>query len=75
MDEERKAATALMMAAIDTPKRDNTDYHRAMAEIRRAFADAENAFGPGMVLRTKRKRKKNGDLVVKLTFKKTKQGG
>jgi hypothetical protein len=72
LDEDSKATTALMMAAIDAPKRDNTDYLRALAEVRRAFADAEATLGPGLLVRTKRKKKRNGDHVVKLIFKKKK---
>lgn len=74
LDEEKKAATALMMAAIDSPRRDNTEYHHAMAEVRRAFVEAEAALGPGIAVRTKRRRKRNGNYVVKLVFKK-KRGG
>ncbi|MGJ7038350.1 hypothetical protein J2Y63_001605 [Shinella sp. BE166] len=69
MDEEKEGVTALMKSAIEAPKRDNTDYHNAIAEVRRAFAEADEALGPEMLVSTKRKWKRNGNYVVKVTFK------
>jgi hypothetical protein len=66
----KRDLTALMKSVIETPKRDNTDYHHAIAEVRRAFAEADATLGPDLRVRTKRKWKRNGDYVVKLTFRK-----
>ncbi|HEV7246890.1 MAG TPA: hypothetical protein VGN93_07875 [Shinella sp.] len=74
MGDEKEGVTALMKSAIEAPKRDNTDYHHAIAAVRRAFAEADAAFGPEMLVSTKRKWKRNGDYVVKMTFKKKAPG-
>ncbi|WP_160009056.1 hypothetical protein [Rhizobium sp. 18055] len=60
---------ALLKAVADSPKRDNSAYHRAMAEARQAFEDAEIALGGPVRLKTRIKQKRNGDYVVKWTFK------
>jgi hypothetical protein len=60
---------ALLKAVADSPKRDNSAYHRAMAEARQAFEDAVSAIGAPIQLKTKIKKKPNGDHVVKWTFK------
>jgi hypothetical protein len=65
---------ALVKSVVETPKRDNTDYHHAIAEVRRAFAEADAALGPDIEIRTKRKWKRSGDYVVKLTFRKKPSG-
>ena len=70
MDDEKEGVNALMKAAIEAPKRDNSAYHQAIAEVRRAFAEADAAFGPDVLVSTKRKWKQSGDYVVKITFKK-----
>ena len=75
MDTGKEGMDALMKSAVDAPKRDNTCYHHAMAEVRRAFAEADGALGPDIVVSTKRKWKRNGDYVVKVTFKKKISGG
>ncbi|WP_281033456.1 hypothetical protein [Neorhizobium lilium] len=40
-----------------------------MAEARRSFEEAEAALGGPVTLKMKAKRKRNGDYVVKWTFK------
>jgi hypothetical protein len=61
---------AIAKAVADTPRRDNTAYHEAMAQARRAFEEAQAAFGEQSVqLKMKTKIKRNGDHVVKWTFK------
>ncbi len=69
MAEDKLDTVALLKAIADCPKRDNSIYHRAMAEARQAFEDAETALGGAVRLRTKTKVKRNGDYVVKWTFK------
>jgi hypothetical protein len=64
-----KDLAALMRALADSPKRDNSAYHKAMAEARQAFEAAEKAFGGRVKVKTKTKSKPNGDYVVKWTFK------
>lgn len=61
--------TALLQEVADSPKRDNTAYHKAMAEARKAFADAEQALGAPLKVKIKTKIKPNGDYVVKWTFR------
>lgn len=60
---------ALLKAIADSPKRDNSAYHQAMADARQAFEAAERALGGSVRLKTKTKNKRNGDYVVKWTFK------
>lgn len=74
MGDEKERVTALMKSAIEAPKRDNKDYHHAIAEVRRALAEADAALGPEMLVSTKRKWKRSGDYVVKMTFKKRASG-
>lgn len=59
-----------MKSAIEAPKRDNTDYHLAIAEVRRAFAEVDAVLGPEVLVSMKRKWKRSGDYVVKMTFRK-----
>lgn len=61
---------ALMKLVAETPKRDNTEYHHAIAQFRRAFAEADAALGPEVEVRTKGKWKHNGNYVLKMTFRK-----
>jgi hypothetical protein len=61
--------TALAKAVADSPKRDNSAYHKAMAEAREAFAKAEIELGGPVEVSTKGKMKRNGDYVVKWTFR------
>lgn len=65
---------ALMKLVVETPRRDNTEYHHAIAEFRRAFAEADAALGPGVQVRTKGKWKQNGNYVLKMTFKRKASG-
>lgn len=74
MGDEKERVTALMKSVIEAPKRDNTDYHHAIAEVRRAFTEADAALGPEMLVSTKRKWKRSGDYVVKMTFRKKVSG-
>jgi hypothetical protein len=64
--------TALVKALADSPKRDNSAYHKAMAEARLAFEQAEIALGGPVTLKTKSKVKRNGEYCVKWTFSRVK---
>jgi hypothetical protein len=63
---------ALLKELAETPKRDNSAYHQAIAEARQAFAQAEVALGGAVRLRTKSKLKRSGKYVVKWTFERLK---
>jgi len=67
-DNERDWA-ALVQAVAGSPKRDNSAYHKAMAEARQAFEAAEAALAGPVQVKTKTKRKRSGEYVVKWTFK------
>ncbi|QRM42433.1 hypothetical protein [Rhizobium sp. BG4] len=69
MAEDKPELTALLKEVAETPKRDNSAYHAAMAEARQAFEKAEAVLGGPVRLKTKTKLKRNGDYVVKWTFK------
>jgi hypothetical protein len=69
LDDDEEGMAALMKLAVETPKRDNTEYHQAIAEFRRAFAEAEAVLGAELQVRTKGKWKQNGNYVLKITFK------
>jgi hypothetical protein len=60
---------ALLKAIADSPRRDNSSYHETMARARQAFEAAEAALGRPVRVKTKSRRKRNGDYVLKLTFK------
>ncbi|OHV84611.1 hypothetical protein [Rhizobium sp. LCM 4573] len=60
---------ALLKAVAESPKRDNSAYHKAMAEAREAFEQAEALLGGPVEVRAKTKVKRNGEYVVKWTFK------
>ncbi len=60
---------ALIQAMAATPKRDNSAYHKAMAEARQAFGEAEQTLGGPVRVKTVTKRKGNGNFVVKWIFK------
>ncbi|WP_246723537.1 hypothetical protein [Rhizobium sp. ARZ01] len=61
---------ALLKAMAESPKRDNSAYHEAMAEARQAFENAEAALGGSVTVKTKTKvKRRNGAYVVKWTFK------
>jgi hypothetical protein len=62
--------TALLKAIAESPKRDNSAYHAAITQARHAFEQAESIPGDGPLnVTTKTKFKRNGDYVVKWTFK------
>nr|WP_275791187.1 hypothetical protein [Rhizobium gei] len=60
---------ALFKEIAESPKRDNGVYHRAMAEARQAFENAQSALGGSVQVKTKTKLKRNGDYIVKWTFR------
>lgn len=64
--------TAIAKAVAETPRRDNSAYHEAMARARQAFEDAERTLGGAVKFRTKTKLKKNGKYVVKWVFEREK---
>nr|WP_074063145.1 MULTISPECIES: hypothetical protein [Rhizobium] len=69
MDEDKPDLTAVFKALAESPKRDNRAYHKALAEAREAFETAELALGGAFRVQMKTKMKRNGDYVVKWTFK------
>ncbi|MFB9952512.1 hypothetical protein ACFFP0_27020 [Rhizobium puerariae] len=69
MAEEKPDMAALVKAVADSPRRDNTVYHKAMAEAREAFENAEATLGGPVEVSTKAKLKRNGKYVVKWTFR------
>ncbi|MGK6311970.1 hypothetical protein [Neorhizobium sp. DT-125] len=72
MAEDKPDMTALLKAVADSPKRDNSAYHKAIAEARQAFENAEAALGGPVEVRTKTKMKRNGKYVVKWVFERAK---
>ncbi|WP_244530453.1 hypothetical protein [Rhizobium sp. NFR07] len=62
--------TALIKAVADTPRRDNSAYHQAIADAREMFGQAEAALGGPVTVTTKAKLKANGKYVVKWVFEK-----
>lgn len=69
MDDDRPDMAMLLKALADTPKRDNSAYHEAISQARRAFEEAEAALGGPVSVKIKTKTKRNGDYVVKWTFR------
>ncbi len=69
MDDVHMAA--LLKSVVDSPRRDNSAYQKAMAEARRSFEAAEAALGGVVKVRMKSKLKRNGKYVVKWTFEGT----
>lgn len=69
MAEDKLDTIALMRAIADSPKRDNSIYHQAMAQARQAFEDAEVELGGPVEVKMKTKRKRSGAYSVKWTFK------
>lgn len=59
----------LAEALAQLPKRDNSLYHEAIAEARRAFAEAQAHFGGPVSMKVRQKVKKNGTFVVRFSFK------
>jgi hypothetical protein len=72
MGDNERDWTALVQAVADSPKRDNSAYHKAMAEARQAFEAAEAALAGPVQVKTKTKMKRSGEYVVKWTFKRAK---
>ncbi|PTM96336.1 hypothetical protein [Mycoplana dimorpha] len=72
MANDKLDTAALLKEIAETPKRDNSAYHRAVAEARHAFAQAEIALGGAVRLQTKAKLKRSGKYVVKWTFERLK---
>lgn len=72
MAEDKPDMEAVIKAVAESPRRDNSAYHKAIAEARQAFEDAEATLGGPVEVRTKTKTKRNGDYVVKWTFKRLK---
>jgi hypothetical protein len=69
MTDDKRDMIALLKALAESPKRDNSAYHRVMAEARQAYEDAEIALGGPVRVRIKTKMKRSGEYVVKWTFK------
>ncbi|MBB3966537.1 hypothetical protein [Rhizobium metallidurans] len=68
-DEQAPDTLTLLKQIADSPRRDNSAYHDAMAQARQAFEAAEAAIGGPVRVKTRIKTKRNGDYVVKWTFK------
>lgn len=64
----KRDINALIKAVADTPRRDNSAYHQALAEAREMFDQAEAALGGPVKMKTKTKLKPNGKYVVKWVF-------
>ena len=54
---------------VNQPKRDNSLYHEAIAEARRAFAEAQSLLEGPVSNKVKRKVKKNGTVVIRFAFR------
>lgn len=67
----KRDINALIKAVADTPRRDNSAYHQALAEAREMFDQAEAALGGPVKMKTKTKLKPNGKYVVKWVFERT----
>ncbi len=72
MGDSERDLRALMKAVAESPRRDNSAYHKAIAEARQAFEAAEAAVGGPVQVRTKTKMKRSGEYVVKWVFKRVK---
>lgn len=74
MNEKTNKTLSLLKELSDSPKRDNSAYHKALSEARAAFEAAEMALGGAFRVKTKVKQKKNGEIVVKWVFRKENKG-
>ena len=74
MANDSQQTRALMKELADSPKRDNSAYHKALSEARAAFEAAEMALGGAFRVKTKVKQKKDGEIVVKWVFRKENKG-
>lgn len=72
MDDDGPEMIALLKAMAESPKRDNSAYHTAMAQARHAFESAELTLGGPVEVKMKSKVNRSGDYVVKWTFKRAK---
>lgn len=73
MTEDEAEMKAILKALADSPRRDNSVYHKAIAEARQAFEHAEEVLGGPVRLKTKtKKKKKSGEYIVTWTFKRAK---
>lgn len=68
MGDSGEELAALLKAVAESPRRDNTAFHKAMSEARRAFQDAEDALGGPARVKIKTRTKRNGAYIVKWTF-------
>lgn len=71
-DRDTPEMRALIRSIAESPRRDNSAYHKAIAEARQAFEAAEAALGGPVRLKTKTRMKGDGEYVVKWTFKRAK---
>ena len=69
MTDAKSEINALIKAVADMPKRDNTDYHRAINEARQAFEDAETVLGCPVRVKMKTRIRRNGEYVLKWVFR------
>ena len=74
MNEKTNKTLSLLKELSDSPKRDNSAYHKALSEARAAFEATEMALGGAFRVKTKVKQKKNGEIVVKWVFRKENKG-
>lgn len=65
----------LAEALAQLPKRDNRLYHDAIAQARRAFADAQAHFEGPVTMKVKQKVKKNGTFVIRFSFREEGKSG
>ncbi len=72
MGEDGPDMMALLKGIAKGPKRDNGVYHKAIAEARQAFENAEIALGGPVRVKTRTKMKRSGEYIVKWTFKRAK---
>lgn len=72
MDDDGPDMIALLKAVAESPKRDNSAYHTAVAQARQAFESAEETLGGPVEVKMKSKVKQSGEYVVKWTFKRVK---
>lgn len=72
MSKDQSGMMALLKEVADSPRRDNSAYHEAMAQARLAFEAAEKALGGPVRLKMKTKKTRRGKYKVKWTFKRAK---
>lgn len=67
MADDRGGLDGLMDEMISAPRRDNSAYHSAIAELRRLVRAAETEIGGPIRMTVSSKRKKSGKHVIKFT--------